>query len=64
MAEFFAIGGYAAYVWPAFGLTLVVLVANVLAPIGKRRALLKQIAKRIARTGKLAATGRAGRSNR
>ncbi|MFZ2509313.1 MAG: heme exporter protein CcmD [Steroidobacteraceae bacterium] len=28
-AEFFSMGGYAAYVWPSFGLTLVLLVQNV-----------------------------------
>jgi len=26
MSEFFAMGGYAAYVWPAFSITAVVLV--------------------------------------
>lgn len=27
--EFFAMGGYAEYVWPSFGLTLVVLIHNI-----------------------------------
>jgi heme exporter protein D len=27
--EFLAMGGYAAYVWPSFGLTLIVLIQNV-----------------------------------
>jgi heme exporter protein D len=27
--EFLAMGGYAAYVWPSFGLTLIVLIHNV-----------------------------------
>jgi heme exporter protein D len=26
MSEFFAMGGYAAYVWPAYGVTAVVLI--------------------------------------
>ena len=26
MAEFFAMGGYAAYVWPSYGLTAVVMI--------------------------------------
>ena len=30
MSEFFAMGGYAAYVWPAYGITMVVLGLNVL----------------------------------
>ncbi len=29
LAEFFAMGGYAAYVWPSFGLTLFLLIHNV-----------------------------------
>jgi heme exporter protein D len=28
MAEFFAMGGHGAYVWSAYGITLVVLVIN------------------------------------
>ena len=28
MTEFFLMGGYAAYVWPAYGITLLVLVMN------------------------------------
>ncbi len=31
-------GGYAAYVWPSYGLTLVVIVLNIL---GARRLLAK-----------------------
>jgi heme exporter protein CcmD len=27
--EFLAMGGYAAFVWPSFGLTLIVLILNV-----------------------------------
>lgn len=26
---FFAMGGYAVYVWPSFGLTLIVLIHNI-----------------------------------
>ncbi len=29
MAEFLAMGKYAAYVWPAYGLTLLVVVLNI-----------------------------------
>jgi heme exporter protein D len=27
--EFLAMGGYAAFVWPSFGLTLIVLILNI-----------------------------------
>lgn len=30
MTEFFAMGGYAAYVWSAFGLTFTVMILNVI----------------------------------
>jgi heme exporter protein D len=29
MAQFLAMGKYAAYVWPSFGLTLLVIVLNI-----------------------------------
>jgi heme exporter protein D len=38
MAQFLAMGKYAAYVWPAYGVTLVVVVLNVI----WARRLLKQ----------------------
>ena len=28
-SDFLAMGGYAAYVWPSFGLTLIVLIHNI-----------------------------------
>jgi len=40
VSEFFEMGGYARFVWPAFGLTAVVLIGNALAAVrGHRRAL-------------------------
>ncbi|GAI22904.1 unnamed protein product, partial [marine sediment metagenome] len=38
VSEFLNMGGYAAYVWPAYGLTLVVIVWNI---IGARRLLAR-----------------------
>lgn len=40
--EFFAMGGYAFYVWASYGLTLVVLVVNIIVPIMRRRKFLRQ----------------------
>lgn len=42
-SEFFAMGGYGLYVWSAYGVTVVVLVLNVLLPWRKRRALLQTL---------------------
>jgi len=38
MAEYFAMGGYAAYVWPAYGVTVVVLVGMLVATLRNLRA--------------------------
>jgi heme exporter protein D len=47
MQEFLAMGGYAAFVWPAFGLSAVVLVYNAWAA---RRFRARQIAAARRRT--------------
>jgi heme exporter protein D len=48
MREFLAMGGYAAFVWPAFGLSAVVLVYNAWAA---RRFRARQIAAARRRAG-------------
>jgi len=35
-------GGYWMYVWPAFGMTALVLILNIILPIRKRKQLLKK----------------------
>jgi heme exporter protein D len=40
--EFFAMGGYAFYVWTSYGLTLIVLLANIVIPILQRKQFLRQ----------------------
>lgn len=37
MTEFFAMGGYAAYVWPSYGVTAVVMVALLLLTLRELR---------------------------
>jgi heme exporter protein D len=43
MSEFLAMGGYAKYVWPSFGITAIVLMLNLLAA----RRQLRQIRERL-----------------
>jgi len=43
MQEFFAMGGYAFYVWTSYGLTLIVLLANIIIPVMQRRQLLRSL---------------------
>lgn len=49
MHEFFAMGGYAIYVWPAYAVFFIVLGADWLAPSLRRRRLLNELRGRIAR---------------
>ena len=51
MSEFFHMGGYAAYVWSAYGISLVVLIMNIILPIQREKALLHSIRKRLQREG-------------
>jgi heme exporter protein D len=46
MGEFFHMGGYAFYVWTSYGLTLIILLANILAPLRQRRKILADLARR------------------
>ena len=43
MSAFFAMGGYAAYVWPAFAVFFVVLLLDWLAPTLRRRRTLREL---------------------
>ncbi|GLK52754.1 heme exporter protein CcmD [Maricaulis virginensis] len=38
MSEFFAMGGYAAFIWPAWGLSALALAALVVLALLERRA--------------------------
>lgn len=50
MKAFFEMGGYAFYVWTSYGLALIVLVANLIAPVLQRRKLLGEIARKLRRS--------------
>jgi heme exporter protein D len=49
LQAFFAMGGYAVYVWPAYGVFFVVLLIDWLAPQLRRRRLLRDLRGRLAR---------------
>jgi heme exporter protein D len=42
-AEFFAMGGYAPYVWGSYGVTALCLIVEVLAVRARRRAALARL---------------------
>ncbi|MDD4913553.1 MAG: heme exporter protein CcmD [Methylococcales bacterium] len=43
---FLEMGGYGFYVWTAYGVTLLVLLLNILLPVVQRRQLLRQLSLR------------------
>ena len=47
--EFISMGGYAAYVWPAYAAALVVLVVNAVLPGRRQRQLLRELRQRAPR---------------
>ena len=48
-AEFLAMGRHGFYVWLSYGLTAVIIVYNLLAPVLHRRRLIKEQAQRLRR---------------
>jgi len=51
-------GGYARYVWSAYGIVLAVLVVNVLEPLLARRRLERELARRAQNERRMAAERR------
>ncbi len=49
LESFLAMGGYAGYVWPAYAVFFVVLIADYLAPVVRRRRLLRALRARLVR---------------
>ena len=52
MSEFFAMGGYAVYVWPSYLLATIIIVANILAPMRQHKRVLTEIARKLRRARK------------
>ncbi|MEK9743851.1 MAG: heme exporter protein CcmD [Gammaproteobacteria bacterium] len=43
MTDFLAMGGYALYVWPAYGISLITLVLSIVLPIRQHNRLRAEI---------------------
>ena len=43
MKEFFAMGGYAFFVWASYGIVAIVMIANVVAAKMKRKRIFKEL---------------------
>ncbi|MBE9560991.1 MAG: heme exporter protein CcmD [Proteobacteria bacterium] len=48
-SEFFDMGGYAFFVWTSYGLTLLVIVANIVSPVMQRKKVISRIKRAIKR---------------
>ncbi|MGR9107245.1 MAG: heme exporter protein CcmD [Gammaproteobacteria bacterium] len=46
LSEFFAMGGYAFYVWTSYGIALVVLALNIIQPLMQQKRTLRAIRRR------------------
>ncbi|WP_250623532.1 heme exporter protein CcmD [Pinirhizobacter soli] len=51
MSQFLDMGGYAFYVWTSYAVFAVVLLADYLAPVLRRRRNLRDVRARMARQG-------------
>ena len=49
MSEFLHMGGYAAYVWPSYGLALLILAYNLIGPLAQHRRLRAAILRKARR---------------
>ncbi|MBB6244186.1 heme exporter protein D [Rhodanobacter sp. A1T4] len=49
LQHFLAMGGYAGYLWPAYAVFFIVLLADFFAPLLRRRRLLRELRSRLAR---------------
>jgi heme exporter protein D len=49
LQHFFAMGGYAGYLWPAYAVFFIVLLADFFAPALRRRRLMHELRSRLAR---------------
>jgi len=45
--DFFYMGGYAIYVWSAYGICFVVLILNIFLPLMRERKTIRELQKRL-----------------
>ena len=52
VAEFLDMGGYAAFVWPAYGIVAVALLLNLILPLKRHQRLRLELGHRTVKTTK------------
>ncbi|EGR0107838.1 heme exporter protein CcmD [Vibrio vulnificus] len=53
LSEFFAMGGYASYVWGAFGITFLAMLILLFSSLRRSDALLKEVKAKIDRQARI-----------
>ena len=53
LSDFFVMGGYAVYVWSAFGVTFAAMLLLLVASIRQGRSLLHQVQQKVARQARI-----------
>ncbi|AAO10364.2 heme exporter protein CcmD [Vibrio vulnificus] len=53
LSEFFAMGGYASYVWGAFGITFLAMLILLISSLRRSDALLKEVKAKIDRQARI-----------
>ena len=48
-SEFFAMGGYAFFVWTSYGIALLVIVLNIVMPMVHRKKVISRVKRAIRR---------------
>ena len=49
MNEFFNMGGYAFFVWTSYGLAAILLIANIIQPMQRKKEILNNLKRRLRR---------------
>ena len=49
MNEFFHMGGYAFFVWTSYGLAALILIANIILPIQRKKEIMNNLKRRLRR---------------
>jgi heme exporter protein D len=50
--DFLSMGGYAQFVWPSYGLVLIILIVNLVLPLRRRAEIQKSIVKGLRQAGR------------
>lgn len=53
LSDFFAMGGYAAYVWGAFGITFFAMIALLITSVRRHTSLLNEVQDKVARQARI-----------